>query len=158
MARTFLTAAAWICFLPAAGGQTPDTATLSGRVFDATHAMIPGAEVVATNLQTGLERHASSDGQGRFSFVGLPVGGAYRISAAKAGFASAAASSVSLAGGSSAEISLQLQVAGGKSVVTVEGAAGDVRIDQPQLGVHLDAEQIERDAAAQQAHHLSRRC
>jgi len=123
-------------------GQTPDTATLTGVVTDASHAVVVGAEVRVVNLQTGLERTVVSNAQGKFSIVGLPVAGAYSVKAAKAGFADAVLASTTLAGGSTAVISLELAVAGGKAEVTVTGAAGDVRVDQPQLGIHLDAEQI----------------
>jgi hypothetical protein len=123
--------------------QTPDTATLRGSVADATHAGVQGARVTVTNELTGLVRQTLSDGAGAFSIGGLPVAGQYSVSAAKDGFAVATADHVSLAGGSSAILRLTLRVLGETSTIRVEGAAGDVRVDQPQLGVYLTQQQIE---------------
>ncbi len=126
-----------------ASAQTPDTATLTGTVVDATHAAIPGAQIMVANAQTGLQRSATTNSQGHFSLGGLPIAGTYEVIASKDGFAQTRLASTTLAGGSTAEISLELSVAGGRSEVTVQGAAGDVRVDQPQLGIRLDAIQIE---------------
>ena len=126
-----------------ASAQTPDTATLAGTVIDPTRAVVAGAQVSVTNLQTGLQRTATSDNQGRFFIAGLPIAGSYEVTASKSGFAETHLASTTLAGGSTADISLQLSVAGGKSEVTVTGAAGDVRVDQPQLGDRLESIQIE---------------
>ena len=126
-----------------ASAQTPDTVTLTGTVVDQTHAAIVGAQVTVTNLQTGLSRTVVSNGQGKFSIGGLPIAGAYEIVAGKSGFADTHLASTTFAGGSTAEVAVELAVAGGKSDVTVIGAAGDVRVDEPQLGIHLDATQIE---------------
>jgi len=122
--------------------QTPDTAVLSGHVTDATHAAIAGAHVSANNTLTGLMRQTETDGAGHFTLSGLPSAGTYDVVVSREGF-QAAASHVQLAGGSSATLTLLLKVAGAISTVVVEGAAGDVRIDQPQLGIHLGQSQME---------------
>lgn len=125
-----------------ASAQTPDTATLKGTIADKTHAAISDAQVSVTNLQTGLSRSVTTNGQGKFSIAGLPVAGSYKVRIAKGGFAETVVTSTTLAGGSTADISLELNIAGATTEVTVTGAAGDIRVDQPQLGIHLDAAQI----------------
>jgi hypothetical protein len=122
--------------------QTPDTATVSGHVVDATRAGIAGVQVTLRNSQTGLERTASTDAVGRFSVPGLPIAGRYEISAAKAGFSDARLQ-LTLTGGATANVTLELAVAGGQTQVTVTGVAGEVRADEPQLGIHIDAAQAE---------------
>jgi len=139
----FLVFAFFALSLPLLSAQTPDTATVSGAVVDANHALVAGAQISVTNQQTGLQRNATSDSQGKFSIGGLPIAGTYDVVASKTGFAETHSGAVTLAGGSTAQISLQLTVAGGNTEVSVEGAAGDIRLDQPQLGIHLDAMQIE---------------
>ena len=124
--------------------QTPDTATVQGTVIDATQAAVPGTQVVLTNELTGLVRQTQSDGSGRFSLGGLPVAGQYSVSATKDGFAAATASHISVAGGSSAIIRLNLRVAGETSTINVKGAANDLRVDQPQLGIHLTEQQMQQ--------------
>src|ERR1039457_7247375 len=123
--------------------QTPDTATIHGRVVDQSHAAVAGVEVAVTNSQTGLKRTAQTESSGDFSITGLPVSGSYTISASKQGFATASLDRVEVSGGGSADVSLQLNVAGGQSQVTVTGAVGEVRTDQPQLGQLLDTHQMD---------------
>ncbi len=123
--------------------QTPDTATLSGQVQDATHAVVPGAAVTVANTLTGLRRSATTNGRGEFSLEALPVAGAYEITTAKNGFAPATLAHVALGGGSAARVHIQLGIAGAREAVTVEGAAADVTIAQPEVGIRVGAKEIE---------------
>ncbi len=124
-------------------GQTPDTATVHGRVLDSSGAAIAGAHVVTTNTSTGLQRAVFTDDAGRFTVSGLPVSGRYDIVASKTNFADAAVSSLQLIGGRTASIDIVLTAAGGHSEVTVTGTLGEVRADEPQFGTYLSAPQIE---------------
>jgi hypothetical protein len=112
--------------------QTPDTATIRGTVVDATQAPIGGARIAVHNDLTGETRIVDSSATGRFSLAGLPVTGEYSVSATRSGFAEADEHHVTLAAGSSALLHLTLRVAGEVSTVNVEGAATDVRVDQPR--------------------------
>ncbi|HEV2615762.1 MAG TPA: TonB-dependent receptor [Candidatus Acidoferrales bacterium] len=123
--------------------QTPDISTIHGQVTDQMHAAVPDAQVVAINAQTGLQRTARTDNSGNFALAGLPIGGTYSISASKEGFAEAKLSGVTLVGGTTAEVNLVLNVAGAQSQVTVTGAVGEVRTDEPQLGDHLSSTQAQ---------------
>src|SRR5208282_1522147 len=120
--------------------QTPDTATLRGQVIDQTHAAVPMVQVTVTNNLTGLKRTAQTDDSGNYSIAGLPIGG-YDVVASKQGFAEMKPAKVTLAGGTTADVDLQLDAAGGQTQVTVTGAVGEVRTDGPQLGDRLDAQQ-----------------
>src|SRR5579875_4172216 len=82
--------------------QTPDTATVHGRVMDQAGAAIPGAQVTIANNVTGWHRSVESDSSGSFSFAGLPITGTYTLSAAKQNFATATLKNISLIGGSTA--------------------------------------------------------
>jgi hypothetical protein len=124
--------------------QTPDTATLQGTVADPSRAVVGGAHITVINETTGLTRAVDSDSMGRFALAGLPGAGAYTVSVTKDTFATAQSSHVQLTPGSRAIITLTLEVAGQTSVVTVEGAATGLRIDQPQLGINLTAEQMQQ--------------
>jgi len=44
-----------------------NTATISGRVLDSSGAAVPGAMVVARNVETGLERPAITDETGAYT-------------------------------------------------------------------------------------------
>jgi hypothetical protein len=133
----------FLLLVSAIAAQTPDTAILNGEVVDASHAGIPGVQILVKNFQTGLERHALSDGNGHFSVASLPVAGTYEITASKSGFADRGVAGLTLSGGSTATVTLELAVAGGQTQVTVTGVAGEVRTDEPQLGIHIDAAQAQ---------------
>jgi hypothetical protein len=123
--------------------QTPDTATIHGHVVDQSRAGVSGVTLTVSNAQSGLKRTAESDTAGDFSLAGLPIAGAYTITATKPGFADATLDKVTLTGDTSADLELQLNVAGGQSQITVTGVAGQVRADEPQLGTVLDTAQMD---------------
>src|SRR5262245_66492467 len=70
---------------PAAGQSSTTTADMIGFVSDSSQAILPGATVTATNLDTNFSRSASTNEEGRFFIPALPIG-AYRVTAAMDGF------------------------------------------------------------------------
>src|SRR5262249_33808025 len=62
------------------------TGTLTGIVTDPTDAVIPGANVTATDLATGKDYQQSTDSEGAFTFTNLP-NGFFRVAVEHAGFA-----------------------------------------------------------------------
>jgi len=61
------------------------TGGINGIVMDQTQAVISGARVAITNLDTGLRREVETNDTGSYSAPLLPVG-RYRIEARKEGF------------------------------------------------------------------------
>ncbi len=129
---------AFLCAIPLLA-QTPDTASIQGTVRDQSTALVSDAEVTVTNALSGLKRTTHTTEAGAFSFSGLPVAGEYSIEAAKQGFAIARQDSVSLAGGTTASVTLQLNVAGKQTAVEITGIAGGVRTDEPQIGQYISS-------------------
>lgn len=62
-----------------------DSASLSGRVTDATGAVIPAATVTMTNQATGIVNTATTNGAGRYAFPALKAG-TYDLNVTMAGF------------------------------------------------------------------------
>ncbi|HEY0428508.1 MAG TPA: TonB-dependent receptor [Pyrinomonadaceae bacterium] len=84
--RSFLILAFNLFIFSGAGfAQNLDEVTISGRVVDTNNAPIAGAAVTATLAQTGFERAAASDGEGRFRIVELPPG-IYKVKVSANGF------------------------------------------------------------------------
>jgi hypothetical protein len=133
----------FVSFALSVSAQTPDTASLSGQVEDTTHVVAAHATISVTNQVTGLQRTTLTDEKGEFLLSGLPAAGSYLVEGRKDGFTPTALRSVSLAGGSSAHVTIILNITPANESVTVEGSATDVRIDQPQLGDFLDALEID---------------
>jgi len=123
--------------------QTPDTATINGKVTDSAKAVVVGVQLTVKNSQTGLQRATQTDGSGAYSVPGLPVAGAYEITASKQGFADAKLANVTLEGDSTSTIDLQLNVAADQTRITVTRTVNGVRADEPQLGTLLTEKQIE---------------
>ena len=69
----------------AAWAQGVSTAQMSGVVKDATGAVLPGAEVDATQTDTGLKRSAITDETGSSHLTNLPVG-PYKVEVILPGF------------------------------------------------------------------------
>ena len=122
--------------------QTPDATVIQGLVTDQSHAPMSGVDVVITDTVTGTRHTAKTDLGGEFTFAGLPAGAAYGVKASKAGFADSSIT-INPGGGETARLSLQLNVAGETSQVTVTGVAGEVRTDAPQLGDRIFGRQLE---------------
>lgn len=68
-----------------AGHAQTITATIEGKVFDTTGAVLPGATVIATNSSTGLSRSDITGQDGSYRIALLPVGD-YVLAAELAGF------------------------------------------------------------------------
>src|SRR6266516_2898524 len=65
--------------------QEETAATISGKVMDATGALVPKATVVVTNKETGAERRVESNDDGLFTVSPLPPG-PYSIAVERTGF------------------------------------------------------------------------
>jgi hypothetical protein len=62
-----------------------ESATLSGRVTDPSGAVIPGAEVVLTNMDTNVAQRTKANDEGLYVFTGVRPG-KYRVAAGATGF------------------------------------------------------------------------
>ena len=61
------------------------TGTILGTVKDQTEAVLPGATVTVTNVETGIVRSATTGSRGEYRILALAVG-TYDIQASMAGF------------------------------------------------------------------------
>lgn len=114
--------------------QTRDLAALTGQVRDPQGAAVKGAQISLRNASTGAERQTQTDEQGEYSFVGLPLTGAYAITASAPQFKPAEQKGIELRAGVTATIDFTLNVSGTESQITVYGTASE--------GVQTDSNQI----------------
>ena len=85
------------------------TGTISGTVKDASHAVLPGATVTATNLETQITRTTVSEGDGRYTLPTLSLG-TYDVRAELAGFSEIVRSGIVLTVGRHAVVDLVMEV------------------------------------------------
>ena len=123
--------------------QTPDTAALRGTVTGPDGKGLTGAQVVVEDAQQHAIRTMQTTAQGTFATEGLPVAQPLQVQASYQGLANARTDTIMLAAGATANLQLQMQIPSVHAVVTVTGAAGEVRTDEPQLGVRLTASQMQ---------------
>ena len=98
-------------------GQT-GRATITGSVIDSSGRVVPGVEVVAGNLETGVSTRVLSSGVGIYSILDLPAG-RYSVRFDKEGFKRVQLSSVSLHVDQVAQVNARLVVGLKTNVVNV---------------------------------------
>ncbi len=115
--------------------------TLTGNVTDPTAAAIPGAAVKATNVATGIEREATSNGEGVYIFNDL-IPGNYSVGATAQGFAPVQQDGISVLPNTSARVDLQLKVGSATQQVTVTTAAPLLQTETAHTEYNITEEQI----------------
>jgi len=104
----------------AAQGET--TTAIFGQVTDATNAAIPNATVTVTNRETGLQRTAKTDEEGRFNFAQLRPG-IYSLKVEADGFEPQQNENVASALGQKQQVDFKLSVAHSEQNVQVSSEA-----------------------------------
>ena len=120
-ARTFgcwVIAMVCVLLLASPAAAQFDRGTISGVVKDQSGAIVPGATVAATSLQTQAVSTAVTDGSGYFTLPNLRPG-RYDVSAELAGFKKASRSGVVLDGGAAVRLELSLEPGSITESVTV---------------------------------------
>jgi Carboxypeptidase regulatory-like domain/TonB-dependent Receptor Plug Domain len=97
----------FVLFSSLVNAQT--TATVSGKVEDATGAAVSGVNITVKSLETGVTRVATTDDAGHFRAIFLSVG-QQEVKAEKEGFKSAVRSGINLEVGQEAVVNFQLQI------------------------------------------------
>ena len=94
------------------------TATISGKVEDASGAAVGGAIVAIKNLETGATRTVMTDDMGNYRVLSLAVG-SHDVRTEKPGFRAAVRTGINLAVGQEAVVNLKLDVGELAQEVTV---------------------------------------
>ena len=99
--------------------QVIGAGNMDGRMVDATGAVLPGVAVTVQNLDTGLSRTAITEGNGRFTFLSLPVG-PYMLTAELSGFQTLQRSGLVMTVGALQSLGdLTIEVATVEEIITV---------------------------------------
>lgn len=118
-------------------------ASISGRIEDASGALIPGATVTVTSLETGVARTVPADEGGNYRVLQLPVG-RYEVKVEKEGFKAAVQTGINLVVGQAAEVNVRLEVGTAGQQVTVTAEAPVVNTSTQSVS-GLVAEQQVKD-------------
>jgi Carboxypeptidase regulatory-like domain len=109
------------------------TASLRGTVVDVGGGVVASAAITATQTETGFTRSVTSDAQGNFAFVELPVGH-YRLQAVAKGFQKFLREGITLQVNQTAYLNVRLTVGGTAQEVEVTADAPLIENTSTSLG------------------------
>jgi hypothetical protein len=140
MRNSYFVAVALLLVCVAAFGQT-EKAQITGLVADPSGAVITNAEVVVTNLHTGVSRSVKTNAAGLF---GAPLldPGTYSVSARAEGFRQMSRTGIELHVGDSARVDFELIVGEVTASIQVTEAAPLVNNENAELGQVVDNELV----------------
>ena len=118
-----------------------NTATIGGQVLDQSGAGIPGARVIARNLQTGIERMAVTNETANYTIPLLPIG-AYDVSAEKEGFKKYIQTGVVLEVDQRARVDFKLQVGAAAESIQVTAEVPLTQTDTSSVGSVIDNQKV----------------
>jgi hypothetical protein len=107
-----------ICVPDLRAQQTVTSATLSGRVEDASGAVVSGASLTAINLETNQKKTAITDYNGRYRFPYLQVG-SYQLTIDARGF-TPLTKELTVTVGQALDLPVRLEVAGVSAQVNID--------------------------------------
>ncbi len=121
--------------------QGGSTAQISGTVKDESGGVLPGADVTATQTDTGVTRTVVSDANGAYVLSNLPLG-PYRLEVKLSGFRSYSRTGIVLQVNAQPVIDVAMALGDLNETVSVVGAAPLVETRSPTLGQVIENERI----------------
>jgi hypothetical protein len=127
-----------LCLTALARGQGETTSAIVGTVADQTGAPIPGAVVMITSIDSGMQRSAKTDAGGRFSFPQLKPA-TYIVKAEAEHFQSQQNNSVLAGLGEKQTVDFTLRIARANETVTVTEDRPLINPENPNTSTTLSA-------------------
>jgi hypothetical protein len=135
---TFLVIALLVSFLSCAQAWAQASAQISGVVKDPSGAVLPGAEITATQMETGIARMTVSNETGAYVLPNLPVG-PYKLEASLPGFRTFVQTGIVLEVNGNPVVNVTLDV--GQRTEQVEVQANAALVETRNVGVGQVMEQ-----------------
>jgi len=125
----------------AAGALFAQSGTIQGVVKDSSDAVVAGAGVSVVNIDTGLRRDLTTNEQGFYTAPTLPVG-RYKISASRAGFATAEVPEVKLDVTQTVRLDFSLKAGTVTESIQVTATAALIDSETTTVGQVIDNKRI----------------
>ena len=125
-----------------AAAQT-STSRITGTVFDASGAVVPGAAVTALHEATGIAQTQTTTEAGLYSFASLPVG-AYTITVEKPGFKTAKQTGNVLVVNTPLNVDVGLATGEVSEVITVQAGEEQLQTANATIGNVVEHKAIEQ--------------
>ncbi|HSE16192.1 MAG TPA: TonB-dependent receptor [Pyrinomonadaceae bacterium] len=137
----FVLCAALLFTLAAAVSAQTVTGTLQGTVSDSKGAVVPGAEVVVMNAETGQVRNLKTNSDGLYIATFLPLG-RYKVTASHTGFTAVTQENVEITLNQTRVINLTLNPSGVAEAVVVTAEAAPINTTNAEIKGSLNTEEI----------------
>lgn len=124
-----------------ARSQTSGAGTIDGTVMDANQAVIPGASVTVTDLDTGVAHNYTSNGAGLYEAPFL-IPGRYEVDASAANFGKVQEKGIILLVGQTLTINLTLKVTGATTTVEVSGTNQILDTQKTEVSQVVDSQLV----------------
>jgi hypothetical protein len=142
--RTHISLVALLLLLsPVVAAAQTSTSRITGTVFDATGAVVPGATVTALNEATGIAQTQTTTEAGLYSFASLPVG-AYTITVEKSGFKTSKQTGNVLVINTPLNVDVALSTGEITEVVTVQAGEEQLQTANATIGNVVEHKAIEQ--------------
>ena len=137
-------AACFVFIQNSSAQQSTTTGSFRGRVTTGAEQPVAGAQVVARNTATGLQRGALTDSEGRFVIPLLAPGGPYTIRVTSIGYRDAERTGYQVTAGDVISVNFTMDVQA-VQVAAIEVTANAPRVDVTQGGVvtRIGTQQVE---------------
>src|SRR5687767_5812363 len=127
--------------LPASASAQTVTGTLQGNVSDAKGAVIPGAEVVIRNMDTGQERTLQTNSEGAYVASFLPLG-RYTVTASSTGFSKVSQETIEVTLNQTRVVNFTLNPSSVTEAVVVTADAAPINTTNAEIKGSLNAQEI----------------
>jgi hypothetical protein len=114
---------------------------LTGSITDPSSAAVPGAKVVARNLETGQRSEVTTTGSGLFTLPDLPVG-SYEVTISHDGFETIVHTGITLLTGQTVDLSASMRIGQTGSVVNITAAAPLVQSTTSEVQMAVNSRQM----------------
>jgi len=116
--------------------------SITGTVMDSSGALIVGANVIATDLSTGVVSHATTSSVGTYFVIGLTPGG-YSVAVDATGFERSVRTGVTVEVAKTSTVDFRMVPGAASTVVKVEASAISLNTTAPELGTTLEPELVQ---------------
>ena len=120
------------------------TGSVQGIIKDANSAVVAGVTVKVTNVDTGISKDTTTNGDGFYRVSNLIPGDKYQVEVTASGFQTNTLNNVSVRLGTESSVDIQLAVQGTNIDVTITGESALINSTQNQLSTSYSTKQLQQ--------------
>jgi Carboxypeptidase regulatory-like domain len=141
--RPWLFVAALLVACVSSSNAQQITGSITGAVTDQQGALVPNADIKATNVATGFTRSSKSDSAGTYNIQYLPVGG-YTVTVEAAGFKKFVQQNLTIAVDQALPLNVTLTVGSENQTIEVTTAPPVINTASSEVGRTIDPQEMNK--------------